>query len=141
VLILDTDMVSIVQRKAGTEYMRLVSRLAEAPPQPVYVTIVSFEEQTRGWLAYSAQAKTLAQQIKAYARLRALLEDFHSRPILDFDEQAAEVVQRLRKLKIHIGTMDLRIAAIALAHDAVLLTGNLVDFRKVPGLRAEDWAS
>jgi tRNA(fMet)-specific endonuclease VapC len=122
VLILDTDMVSIVQRKAGTEYMRLVSRLAEAPPQPVYVTIVSFEEQTRGWLAYSAQAKTLAQQIKAY-------------------EQAAEVVQRLRKLKIHIGTMDLRIAAIALAHDAVLLTGNLVDFRKVPGLRAEDWAS
>ena len=40
-----------------------------------------------------------------------------------------------------IGTMDLRIAAIAIAHDAVLLTGNLVDFRKVPGLCAEDWAS
>jgi tRNA(fMet)-specific endonuclease VapC len=120
--------------------MRLVSRLANAPPQPVYVTIVSFEEQTRGWLAYSARAKTLAQQIKAYARLRALLEDFHTRPILDFDEQAAAAVQRLRKLKIHIGTMDLRIVAIALAYDAVLLTGNLVDFRKVPGLRAEDWA-
>jgi len=61
--------------------------------------------------------------------------------ILDFYEQATAVVQRLRKLKIHIGTMDLRIAAIGLAYDAVLLTGNLGDFRKVPDLRAEDWAS
>jgi hypothetical protein len=58
VLILDTDMVSIVQRKAGTEYMRLVSRLAEAPPQPVYVTIVSFEEQTRGWLTAHKQKRS-----------------------------------------------------------------------------------
>jgi tRNA(fMet)-specific endonuclease VapC len=141
VLILDTDMVSIVQRKAGNEYVRLVARLSEAPAQPVYVTIVSFEEQARGWLAYSARARTLAQHIQAYARLRALLEDFHTRPILDFEEQAAAEVQRLNKLKIRIGTMDLRIAAIALIHQAVLLTRNLVDFRKVPGLRAEDWAS
>jgi tRNA(fMet)-specific endonuclease VapC len=141
VLILDTDMLTIVQQRTGTEYLRLVSRIAKAPPQPVYVTIVSFEEQTRGWLAYSARAKTLAQHIKAYARLRALLEDFHTRPILDFDEQAAAEVRRLTKLKVRVGTMDLRIAAIALVHNAVLLTRNLVDFRKVPGLRAEDWAS
>jgi tRNA(fMet)-specific endonuclease VapC len=139
VLILDT--LTIVQRKAGEEYDRLASRLAAAPPQPVYVTIVSFEEQARGWLAYSAAAKTLAQHIKAYARLRALLEDFQTRPILDFDEHAAAEVQRLTKRKIRIGTMDLRIAAIALVHNAVLLSRNLVDFRKVPGLRAEDWAS
>jgi tRNA(fMet)-specific endonuclease VapC len=35
--------------------------------------------------------------------------------------------------------MDLKIAAICLAHDALLLTRNLVDFRRVPGLRVEDW--
>lgn len=35
--------------------------------------------------------------------------------------------------------MDLKIAATALVHDALPLTRNLSDFRKVPGLRAEDW--
>jgi tRNA(fMet)-specific endonuclease VapC len=35
--------------------------------------------------------------------------------------------------------MDLKIAAIALVHDALLLSANLRDFRKVPGLRVESW--
>lgn len=40
-----------------------------------------------------------------------------------------------------IGTMDLKIAAIALANDATLLSRNLRDFGKVPGLRVEDWTN
>lgn len=35
--------------------------------------------------------------------------------------------------------MDLKIAAICIAHDAMLLSRNLVDFEKVPGLRVENW--
>jgi tRNA(fMet)-specific endonuclease VapC len=35
--------------------------------------------------------------------------------------------------------MDLKIACIALAHEALLLSRNLVDFEKVPGLRVENW--
>ena len=35
--------------------------------------------------------------------------------------------------------MDLRIASIALTHDATLLSRNLRDFTKIPGLRVEDW--
>jgi tRNA(fMet)-specific endonuclease VapC len=44
-------------------------------------------------------------------------------------------------MKIRIGTMDLKIAAIALAHGATLLSRNLVDFKKVPGLTVEDWTT
>jgi tRNA(fMet)-specific endonuclease VapC len=37
--------------------------------------------------------------------------------------------------------MDLKIAAIALTRDATVLTRNLKDFSRVPGLRVEDWAA
>ena len=42
-------------------------------------------------------------------------------------------------MKVRIGTMDLRIAAITIAQDGLLLSKNLTDFRKVPGLRVEEW--
>jgi predicted nucleic acid-binding protein len=35
--------------------------------------------------------------------------------------------------------MDLKIAAICLAHDSMLLTRNLSDFDGIPGLRVENW--
>jgi tRNA(fMet)-specific endonuclease VapC len=46
---------------------------------------------------------------------------------------------QLKSAKIRIGTMDLRIAAIALSRNLTVLTRNLSDFGKVPGLRIEDW--
>ncbi|MBM3862272.1 MAG: type II toxin-antitoxin system VapC family toxin [Verrucomicrobia bacterium] len=49
------------------------------------------------------------------------------------------VVEGLRKHRLRVGTMDLKIASICLAHDATLLTRNLADFQKVPGLRVENW--
>jgi tRNA(fMet)-specific endonuclease VapC len=52
---------------------------------------------------------------------------------------AADRFDALRASRIRIGTKDLRIAAIALEHDALLLSANLVDFEQVPGLRIEDW--
>lgn len=53
---------------------------------------------------------------------------------------AAAEFERLRKQRIRIGTMDLKIAAIALANNATLLSKNLRDFGKVPGLKVEDWS-
>lgn len=138
-LVLDTDVLSIIQRAEGIEYSRLVARLPAGDPQSVFVTIVSLEEQMRGWLTFVARARSSEQQITAYARLHALLKDFSRRSVLDFDDQAARQYQRLLKSKIRIGTMDLRIAAIALAQHATLLSRNLSDYRKVPGLRVEDW--
>ncbi len=41
--------------------------------------------------------------------------------------------------RVRIGTMDLRIASIALARGFTVLTRNLVDFERVPGLAVEDW--
>ncbi|HLN27842.1 MAG TPA: hypothetical protein VK395_08865 [Gemmataceae bacterium] len=46
--------------------------------------------------------------------------------------------ERGRRL-IGMGTMDLKIAAVALVNNALLLSANLRDFRRVPGLRTENW--
>ncbi len=105
------------------------------------MTIVSFEEQMRGWLAYIARAQDFGGQIPAYSRLHALLEDYCDRPILDFDEPSAKMARQLTGQKVRIGTMDLKIASITLASSATLITRNLTDFRKVPGLAVEDWTS
>lgn len=105
----------------------------------VCLNIVSIEKQCRGWLAYIASARDMKRQIDGYRRFRELLRFFEGRHILDFDEGAAQHFHELRRIKVRIGTMDLRIAAIALANQAVLLTRNVSDFQKVPGLQVEDW--
>ncbi len=137
-VILDTDVLTIIQRRRGIEYTRLVRRLNQVEDE-VVVTIVSFEEQMRGWLSYIARAKNDAQEVEGYARLRGLLEDFQTRPVLDYDTKATIAFQELISQKIRIGTMDLKIAAIALSHDALLITRNVRDFEKVSGLSVEDW--
>ncbi|MDF5707097.1 MAG: type II toxin-antitoxin system VapC family toxin [Nostoc sp. S4] len=59
--------------------------------------------------------------------------------MLEFDEAAYNCYQSLRWQRIQIGTQDLRIAAVALATGAILVTRNQRDFSKVPNLCLEDW--
>ena len=59
--------------------------------------------------------------------------------IAPFEERAADRFALLRRQRIRIGTMDLKIASIALVGDATLVTANLRDFSLVPGLRCENW--
>ena len=59
--------------------------------------------------------------------------------IASFDQAAADCFDDLRRQRVRIGTMDLRIAAIAITRDWTLLTRNAADFAKVPGLLFEDW--
>jgi tRNA(fMet)-specific endonuclease VapC len=139
VIVLDTDILTIVQRAEGEEHERLVERLDAVGNEEVCTSIILFEEQMRGWLAWIARARTLDRQAEAYGKLRALLEDFQTRPVLDFEGDAIGRFRDLARQRIRIGTMDLKIAAIVLAQDALLLSRNLSDFRKVPGLRVEDW--
>jgi tRNA(fMet)-specific endonuclease VapC len=139
-IVLDTDVLSLLQRERNPENHRIYQR-SKAIEVEVVTSIVTYEEQTRGWLAALGRANSLARQIEIYSRLRRHLENYRSIRVLDFDETAAARFQALRKARIRIGTMDLTIAAIARANDALLLTRNLTDFGKVPGLRVEHWAA
>jgi tRNA(fMet)-specific endonuclease VapC len=137
-VVLDTDHVSLLERDSPDGH-RLRLRLSALGADARTTTIVTYEEQTRGWMAYMARAKTLVDEIEAYGRLKIHLRNYRNIVVLDFDEHAAIEYQRLRRSKVRIGTKDLKIAAIVLANNSMLLSRNLSDFRKVPGLKVEDW--
>jgi len=138
-VVLDTDHLTLMQEEESAAKARLRARLKEIDSGDIATTIVTYEEQMRGWLAFKARAKNLSKEIAAYAKLRKHIDYYRTINVLDFDEEAAAELQRLRHLKIRVGTMDLKISAITIIQGATLLTRNLVDFRKVPGLKAEDW--
>lgn len=139
--ILDTDLFSLTDRAETAEGQRLRARLVRLRADELATTIITFEEQMRGWLAWLAQARSVEQQIERYQKLKQMVLSYRDVIILDFDRVAADEFERLQKQRIRIGTMDLKIPAIALANDATLLSRNLQDFSKVPGLKVEDWAA
>ena len=63
--------------------------------------------------------------------------------VFPFDENAAEEYGRLRAYLeaqgTPIGHPDTQIAAIALANDLTVVTGNVRHFQRVPGLAVENW--
>jgi tRNA(fMet)-specific endonuclease VapC len=138
--VLDTALLSLLERDSP-EAIPLQMRLDRISPSEVATTVVTYEEQMRGWLARAAQANRVERMVATYARLQTHIETFRHIPVLPFDERAGEEYERLRKARLRTGTMDLKIAAIALAHGAVLLTRNLRHFERIPGLRVEDWSS
>ena len=137
--LLDTDHVVISQQQSMPEYDHLIQRVRQHDPSLFFVSIVSFHEQVMGWNAYISRAKDLSGVVSGYERLQRVLSNFTEAQVLAFDDAAADVFAELRKRRVRIGTMDLRIAAIALTRDMTVLSRNLADFNKVPGLKIQDW--
>ena len=138
-VILETDLLTVLQRASQPACGKLQRRLAQVPNAEIFTTIISFQEQMRGWLAVLHRAKTEKRLLSAYAELQGMLRDFCRLKVLPFDVNAHRIFADLRRRHIRIGTMDLRITAIALSTGATVLSRNLKDFEQVPGLSAEDW--
>ena len=73
-------------------------------------------------------------------RVASALDSFFSFP---FDDQCAEqygsIRHDLEQRRCVIGPLDLQIAAIAVVHDLTVVTGNAREFRRVHGLKVENW--
>ena len=138
-IILDTDCLSILERETGDEFTVLKTNLARFDIKDIYTTIISFDEQMRGWMAVVARANSVQRLVITYAKLDRFLEYFRSIPTVSFDEEAGRIFSALKRQYGRIGTMDLRIASIAIANDAILVSRNLADFEQIPDLTVEDW--
>jgi len=138
-IILDTDHLTVLRYEDDSRHSELTSRLDRSLDQHIVTTAVTVEEQMRGWLAEINRWREIRRQITAYERLAQMVEFLSEWEIIRLDDAAADEFDRLRKQGVRIGTQDLKIASVALAHDALLLSANRRDFRRVPELRVENW--
>ena len=135
--VFDTNMFSIY----GTDDEHLRSEIESRPDLHLQVSVITVEECLTGWYDYLRAAKQTATLANAYGRLSRAVRVFNRFEILDFTEAAIQRYAMLKKARLNIGGMDLRIAAIAIEHDCVVVTRNLRDFARVPGLLCEDWSA
>jgi tRNA(fMet)-specific endonuclease VapC len=115
-------------------------RLAVVSPSELAVTVINVEEQITGWQIYLRRAKTDKELAMAYEKLAASVRVLSGMHILGFSESAIARYNLLLAMKLNVGKMDLRIAAIALEEGATVITRNLRDFQRVPELICENWA-
>jgi tRNA(fMet)-specific endonuclease VapC len=134
----DSDHLSVLLDERDVRCLSLDERLEKAQ-DVVALPIVCVEEQLRGWLAMIHRIHDRYRQVAPYLRLKKTFTLLRDWPIVEWNEPAADQFSRLRSLRHRIGSQDLKIACIALANDALLLSANLRDFEQVPGLRVEDW--
>ncbi|SRR5271157_521307 len=126
--VLDTDIVSLLQRG----HPRVVSRCAARRPEELAITVISLEEQLSGWYNLLRKTKQPDELVTAYQSLIDSLLFLARLSILPLTLPAIARFQHLIGLKLNVGRMDLRIAAIVLEHQGVLITRNVRDFARVP---------
>lgn len=136
-LVLDTNHYNALTEDSSLG--RNAQRRIEASGMDAFISIISVQEIAQGWLALINRRKSGRDQVHAYTRFQHSIETLNKLTILPFDDAAADVFEDLRAQRLRVGTMDLKIAAICLAHDAILLTRNTAEFKMVPGIQVENW--
>ena len=137
-LILDTNILSILQNKPSALRVRAEKRIAEllSPGEAPVTTIITYEEQVRGWFKLIKRARTPEKVAADYESLLLLLRAYQEIKVLPLSQVVAERAVDLRKTS-SIKEMDARIAAVALVNDGTLFTQNVRDFRQIAGMKLE----
>ena len=128
---LDTNICIYIRQRRPEEVLH---RFRKLRPGEAVLSVITYGE-----LLYGA-AKS-EQRVAALARLRELV---HFLPAMSLPETAAEAYGTIRaQLESKgetIGNIDLWIAAHAIAVGLTLVTNNEREFRRVRGLKIQNWA-
>ncbi|MCD1588233.1 type II toxin-antitoxin system VapC family toxin [Halomonas sp. IOP_14] len=130
---LDTCICSFIMREQAAS---VISRLATEVGQGnrIVVSTVTYAEMRYGQIGKKASAKH-----------KSLVDEFVKRldAVLPWDKQAVdatvEIMRVLAKAGTPIGSNDSAIAGHAMASTCTLVTNNVREFSRVPGLVYEDW--
>jgi tRNA(fMet)-specific endonuclease VapC len=135
--LLDTDTLSLLEQGHATVLRRVNSQ----PAADIAVSVLTIQEQIQGWQAALSRARNRQQVALTYEMLVTRLLPVWCRfRVLTFTEPAILRFEQLRTLRLNVGLMDLRIAAVALENGLTVVTRNQRDFGRVPGLVSVDWS-
>lgn len=138
--VLDTDHISLILR--GDRIV--INQLQFLDNSQWAVTIISIQEVFNGWVVQLNDPRLKNQQVAIYTRLWNSHAFFRQAQVLNFDSVAESCYDRLIAMYPHLSKRrldkDVKIAAIALANQATIVTRNQRDFMSVPGLDLENWA-
>jgi tRNA(fMet)-specific endonuclease VapC len=129
---LDTDAcIALIKRKPAS----VIRRLSVLAPGDAGISVITLAELRYGVMKSAAIERNAA----------ALIQFLLPLEIVDFGAAAAEAYGRVRagleKAGTPIGPLDTQIGAHALSLGAVLVTNNVREFRRIPGLKIENWMS
>ena len=134
----DTDVLSAILLGNPA----FVQRAAAFTVREQAVPVIVIEEIMRGRLNVIRQAETGRANVsiaRAYELFEKTFADFRRIQVVSYTSQADALYQQWRQQGIRIATHDLRIAATCIAHAAILISRNRIDFEQVPGLQVEFW--
>ncbi|HEX5784380.1 MAG TPA: PIN domain-containing protein [Burkholderiaceae bacterium] len=128
--LLDTCVWSHIIRRTPEP---VLLRFSQLKPAQIHLSPVVLGELTVGFYKgdRSATRRRVIDQIVAHTQ--ALVIDS------DIAERYALIRATLEQAGTPIGRNDTWIAAEALVHDLTLVTDNLREFERVPGLKVESW--
>jgi tRNA(fMet)-specific endonuclease VapC len=130
--LLDTNIIETWARRNNPALMARM--LAQAPADLAVSVLVEHE------LRYGFARTPAAPVTKSWSLIQQLLALIPSLPLTrPIANRAAALRSDLAAAGTPIGPYDLLIAATALEHGATLVTNNVAEFARVPGLGVEDW--
>ena len=135
--VLDTDIVTLYWE--GDPLVR--SRVDACPREDLAITVITVEEELNGWYSLIRRLRRPPEVARAYHRLGEAIPFLAGWRILTYTEPAMARAQQLHSQRLNVRRNDLRIAAIVLENDGTVVTRNVRDFQRVPGLRVENWAA
>ena len=130
IYLLDTNTCIYYLNKASESVIYHFQRLS---PSKIKLSTISVAELYYG-----------AKKSKAKLKNQKIVEDFITTfEIIPFDELSckvyAEIRTALEKSGVPIGPMDLLIGSISLTYNYILITNNIKEFKRIKGLKLENW--
>ncbi|OGL47160.1 MAG: hypothetical protein A2161_14195 [Candidatus Schekmanbacteria bacterium RBG_13_48_7] len=131
-MIFDTDILSNIVKQEPS-YV-LVEKLTKVPRELQFTSAITIGEIYYG-AHRSNRKKRIIEAFNNYV--------FHNVTVVPFDEESGKVFGEIKaileKKRLSCSEPDIRIAAIAIHHNMILITGNTKHFSNIPNLEIENW--